>query len=120
MISERFPCDVYEIEAAEPYSDDYDATVQRNADEQEAEARPEIANLPSSIEPYDSILMGSPIWNVRPPRIMLTLPRPLISPAKPCTPSPRMPSAGWAARSTYTMAVRGPRLAMAWPCSVRR
>ena len=72
MISERIPCDVYEIEAAEPYSDDYDATVQRNVDEQQSEARPEIANLPVSIEPYDSILLGSPIWNVRPPRIMLT------------------------------------------------
>jgi flavodoxin len=72
MIGERIPCDVYEIEAAEPYSDDYDATVQRNSDEQEAEARPEIANLPSSIDDYDIILLGSPVWNVRPPRIMLT------------------------------------------------
>lgn len=72
MISDRIPCDVSEIEAADPYSTNYDATVQRNVDEQEADARPEIANLPSSIDDYDVILLGSPIWNVRPPRIMLT------------------------------------------------
>ncbi|MEU7305756.1 flavodoxin [Streptomyces sp. NPDC007206] len=72
MISERAECDVYRIEAVNPYSDDYDETVARNVREQEADARPAIANLPSSIERYDTVLLASPIWNVRAPMIMST------------------------------------------------
>ncbi|WP_406335705.1 flavodoxin [Streptomyces sp. NBC_00203] len=72
MISDRIECDVYRIEAVDPYADDYDETVARNAREQDADARPAIANLPSSMERYDTVLLGSPIWNVRAPMIMTT------------------------------------------------
>lgn len=72
MIAERIECDVHRIEAADPYPEDYDATVARNVREQEADARPAIANLPSSLEGYATVLLGSPIWNVRPPMIMST------------------------------------------------
>ena len=63
-------CDVHRIEAAEPYSDDYDDTVARNVREQEADARPAIANRLRSIARYDVVLLASPLWNVRPPMIM--------------------------------------------------
>jgi flavodoxin len=72
MISQRIKCDVYRIEAADPYPDDYEETVERNVREQEADARPVIANPLDSIEPYDIVLLGSPIWNVRAPMIMTT------------------------------------------------
>ncbi|WP_406470408.1 flavodoxin [Streptomyces sp. NBC_01615] len=72
LISERIACDVHRIEALDPYSDDYDETVARNVREQEADARPAIANLPSSIERYDTVLLAGPIWNVRAPMIMTT------------------------------------------------
>lgn len=72
MIGEQVVCDTYRIEATDPYSDDYDATVERNVREQDADARPAIAHPLDSIDQYDTILLGSPIWNVRPPRIMLT------------------------------------------------
>jgi flavodoxin len=72
MISERLDCDGHRIEPAEPYSDDYDETVQRNVREQNADARPRIANRLDSIDGYDTILLASPIWNVRPPMIMST------------------------------------------------
>lgn len=72
MISQLIGCDVYRIEATEPYSDDYEATVARNVREQQANARPAIANLPISLASYDTVLLGSPIWNVRPPLIMAT------------------------------------------------
>ena len=72
MISERLGCDVYRIEAAEPYSDDYEATVERNVREQSSDARPAIANPLPSIDQYDTVLLGSPIWNVRAPMIMST------------------------------------------------
>jgi flavodoxin len=72
MISELIDADVYQIEAADPYPDSYDATVQRNVAEQDADARPVIANPIDSIASYDVVLVGSPIWNVRPPMIMTT------------------------------------------------
>ena len=72
MISDLIGCDVYEIEAADPYSDSYDDTVARNVQEQDADARPAIANPLPSIDDYGIVLLGSPIWNVRPPMIMST------------------------------------------------
>jgi flavodoxin len=64
--------DTYRIEAADPYPVDYDETVERNVKEQDRQARPQIANPLESIAGYDTVLIGSPIWNVRPPRIMMT------------------------------------------------
>jgi flavodoxin len=72
MIAQRLECDVYRIEAADPYSDDYDATVARNKREQKVDARPEIAKPLPSLEGYDVVVLASPIWNVRPPMIMST------------------------------------------------
>jgi flavodoxin len=72
MISGQVACDVHRIEAAEPYSDDYEDTVARNVREQNADARPVIANPLPVIDGYDVVLLGSGIWNVRPPMIMRT------------------------------------------------
>ncbi|GGO22356.1 flavodoxin [Micromonospora parathelypteridis] len=72
MISRLIGCDVHRIEAADPYPDDYEPTVARNVREQNANARPAIANPLDSIDRYDTILLGSPIWNVRAPMIMTT------------------------------------------------
>jgi flavodoxin len=72
MIADRLDCDLDEIEAADPYSDDYDATVRRNVAEQDADARPEIAGRLPSLDAYNVVILASPIWNVRPPMIMKT------------------------------------------------
>ena len=55
---------------ADPHG--YDETVQRNVREQDADARPAIADPLPSIDEYDTILLASPIWNVRAPMIMTT------------------------------------------------
>jgi len=72
MIRARLDCDVHRIEAAEPYPDDYEATVRRNVREQDADARPAIVDPLRSIDRYDTILLASPIWNIRAPMIMTT------------------------------------------------
>jgi len=72
MIAELVDCDVYRLEAADPYPTGYDATVDRNSREQRDDARPGIADPLASIEQYDILLIGSPIWNVRTPMIMST------------------------------------------------
>ena len=72
MIKDATGCDVFRINAAEPYSDSYHDTVARNVREQDAKARPRIADPLPSPGGYDVVLIGSPIWNVRPPMIMNT------------------------------------------------
>jgi flavodoxin len=72
MISAALSADVYRIEAADPYPAGYDATVERNKREQDQDARPAIAGTLPPTAGYDTVLLGSPIWNVRPPMIMQT------------------------------------------------
>ncbi|TMR33013.1 hypothetical protein ETD85_21140 [Nonomuraea zeae] len=72
MISRRIDCDVHRIEPADPYPDDYEETVARNVREQDADARPAIAGPLPTIDRYDTVLLASPIWNVRAPMIMTT------------------------------------------------
>ena len=72
IISARLDCDVHRIRAADRYPADYEETVERNVREQQADARPAIANPLRSIDGYDTILLASPIWNVRAPMIMTT------------------------------------------------
>jgi flavodoxin len=70
MIGRLIGCDVHRVEAADPYPDDYDPTVARNVREQNTDARPAVANPLTSIGRYGTVLLGSPIWNVRAPMIM--------------------------------------------------
>jgi flavodoxin len=72
MIRDAIGCEVYRIDAADAYSDDYDATVKRNVREQDTDARPQIADPLPSLDGYATVILGSPIWNVRAPMIMST------------------------------------------------
>lgn len=60
------------VAAAVPYPEDYEATVQRNVREQRDNARPAIAGPLPDLSAYDTILLGSPVWNVQAPMIMRT------------------------------------------------
>lgn len=72
MIADRIDCDTYEIEAAKPYPEAYDATVARNSREQDSDARTAIADQLPDVSGYDVVLIGSPVWNSRAPMIMST------------------------------------------------
>jgi flavodoxin len=72
IISSMVAVDLYRIDATDPYPASYDATVERNVREQNAEARPAIAGVLPTVAAYDTVLLGSGIWNVRPPMIMRT------------------------------------------------
>lgn len=72
LIRDRIDCDVFEIEAADPYPASYDETVARNVAEQDADARPRISNPLPDLAGYRTVLLGSPVWNVRAPMIMST------------------------------------------------
>ncbi|WP_433294175.1 flavodoxin [Actinoplanes sp. CA-030573] len=72
MLADRLRCTVYRIEASDPYPASYDDTVARNVREQDTNARPAIARPLPNLAAYDVVLLGSPIWNLRPPMIMNT------------------------------------------------
>ncbi len=68
--------DVYEIEAAEPYTDEdlnyNDSSTRATVEQNDPKARPEIGNLPESIDEYDTIYLGYPIWWGQAPKIIYT------------------------------------------------
>lgn len=68
--------DLYEIEAAQEYTSedlDYNNSESRAAIEQnDPDARPEIGSHPVSIEEYNTVYIGYPIWFGQEPRIMDT------------------------------------------------
>ncbi|MGW7072919.1 flavodoxin [Streptomyces sp. NPDC054855] len=72
-IRDLIACDVYRIEPVDPYPESYDATVKRNVREQDTDARPAIQGRLPDLDDYGTVLLGSPIWNVRAPMIMTTL-----------------------------------------------
>lgn len=72
MIAERVDCDSYEIIAADPYPDSYDKTVERSHREQDADARPGIAGRLPDTSNYDTVVLGSPVWDSRTPMVMAT------------------------------------------------
>jgi flavodoxin len=72
MIAEMIMVDVYRVEAAVPYPRDYEQTVARNVQEERDDARPQIAGRLPSLDGYNTILLGSPVWNSQEPMIMRT------------------------------------------------
>lgn len=62
QIQEQTDGDLFEIVPVEPYPTDYDECGEVALAERDSNARPEIQNLPESIEQYDTIFVGYPIW----------------------------------------------------------
>lgn len=71
-IAELTGADIYSIEPSEPYAaDPYDDSdrIQREA---YSDLRPGVANLPESLEQYDTIFVGSPLWWHQPAMVVCT------------------------------------------------
>lgn len=61
-IAEQVGGDLYEIEPETPYPTDYEECGDVALVERDENARPAIANLQESLDQYDTILVGYPIW----------------------------------------------------------
>ena len=61
-IAEQTGGDLLEIQPENPYPADYNECADVALAERDSNARPAIANLPDSIDEYDTILIGYPIW----------------------------------------------------------
>ena len=61
-IAEQTGGDLLEIQPETPYPTDYNACGEVALAERDNNERPAIANLPETLEGYDTILIGYPIW----------------------------------------------------------
>ena len=61
-IAEQVGGDLLEIQPKTAYPTDYNECGNIAKVERDENARPEIANLPASIDEYDTIMVGYPIW----------------------------------------------------------
>lgn len=62
VIQERTGGDILKLEPAVPYPTDYNECGDVAKVERDENARPEIANLPDSLDEYNTIFVGYPIW----------------------------------------------------------
>lgn len=73
--AEYLNADIFEIEAAVPYSDEdiaYYTDCRADREQNDKSARPEIADSVSNMDQYDTIILGYPIWHGQAPRIIDT------------------------------------------------
>lgn len=61
-IADKTGGELFEIVPATPYPEEYNPCTEVALEERDSNARPAIKNLPASIEEYDTILIGYPIW----------------------------------------------------------
>ena len=71
-IAEQTGAEVFEIIPAEPYPDDYNATVERFRTERAENARPAIAAEVANIEQFTTVFIGFPNWGDDMPHIVYT------------------------------------------------
>ena len=62
MMEEMTGADVFRIETVNPYPYNYMETVTLAQEEQKENARPKLKGNNIDIEPYDTIILGSPNW----------------------------------------------------------
>lgn len=76
-IAAAVDADILRIEAEIPYTEDdlnwHDRNCRANREQNDSSARPGIANLPESLDGYDTVFIGYPIWWGTIPRIIRTL-----------------------------------------------
>ena len=74
--ADALEADVFEIVPEQPYTDAdlaYYTNCRADKEQDDSSARPGIAIWPESLEQYDVIFVGYPIWHGQAPRILYTL-----------------------------------------------
>lgn len=61
-IAAQTKSDIWEIKPAKPYPKDYNSCIKQAKDEQQKNARPEIAGEIPDLTKYDTIYLGTPNW----------------------------------------------------------
>ncbi|MBQ6131047.1 MAG: NAD(P)H-dependent oxidoreductase [Selenomonadaceae bacterium] len=71
-IAQKTGADTFEIKAAKPYPDEYEACTELAKKELESNTRPAIEKNIDDLAQYDTIFLGYPIWWGAVPRVLLT------------------------------------------------
>lgn len=67
MIKDLTGADIFKIQQAEPYSEDYNECIAQAQEHQRKDARPELKEYPKNLEQYDEIYLGFPnYWRTMP------------------------------------------------------
>lgn len=69
-ISRKLGADLIEIRPAQPYPEDYEATVERARVERDRGDEPPLAGLVSDIASYETVFLGFPIWGGTTPPVI--------------------------------------------------
>ena len=71
-IQEETGGDLFSVVVKNPYPNDYDKITDMGSEEQEKDARPELASHVENMEQYDTVFIGFPIWWYTMPQAMFT------------------------------------------------
>ena len=67
MLADLTGGELYKIEQAQPYSDDYQTCIAQAKADLQKKARPEVLDLPDDLDAYDEIYLGYPnYWGTMP------------------------------------------------------
>lgn len=72
VIHRSLKTDLFEIEPAAPYPEDYFQTVEQVKDERERGAKPALKNSVADISRYETVYLGFPIWGTSVPPVVQT------------------------------------------------
>lgn len=70
LIQRALDTDLLEIQPAAPYPDDYLQTVEQARKERDTGYRPALASGAVDLAPYDTLLLGFPIWGASTPPVI--------------------------------------------------
>ena len=62
IIAKKIGAEILEIETESPYSDNYDLVVENAKAEISEKATPKLKPLQKSVDDYDLIVLGTPVW----------------------------------------------------------
>ena len=70
QIRRALDADLFEIQPAEPYPEDYEETVAQATRERESGFEPPLATLAPNMERYETVFLGFPIWGMSAPSVI--------------------------------------------------
>jgi flavodoxin len=70
QIRRALDADLFEIQPAEPYPEDYEETVAQATRERESGFEPPLAALALNMERYETVFLGFPIWGMSAPSVI--------------------------------------------------
>lgn len=70
QIRRALDASLFEIQAAEPYPEDYEETVAQATRERQSGFEPSLSALVQNVERYETVFLGFPIWGMSAPSVV--------------------------------------------------